>query len=83
MDRSRAEAIRLVLNTIEAYEGFRETLQDYQAGTPDTTTLTITNTLEGNSVSETIKLNKGVNVDTMMSELDTKITELEQLLTTL
>ena len=83
MDRSRAEAIRLVLNTLEAYEGFREALQDYQASTPDTTTLTITNTLDGISVSETIKLNKGVNVDTMMTELDTKITELEQLLTTL
>lgn len=83
MDRSRAEAIRHVLNTLEAYEGFREALQEYQAGTPDTTTLTITNTLEGNSVSETIKLNKGVNVDTMKEELDTKITELEQLLITL
>ena len=83
MDRSRAEAIRLVLNTLEAYEGFREALQEYQSGVPDTTTLTITNTLEGNSVSETIKLNTGVNLDTMLSELDTKITELEQLLKTL
>ena len=83
MDRNRAEASRRVLNAIEAYEGFREALQDYQAGTPDTTTLTITNTLEGNSVSETIKLNEGVNVDMIMTELDTKITELEQLLTAL
>lgn len=83
MDRSRAEAIRRVLNTIESLEGFREALEDYMSGTPDTTTLTITNTLEGVSVSETIKLSTGVNLDTLMKELDTKITELEQLLITL
>ena len=82
MDRSRAEAIRLVLNTLEAFEGFREALEDYETGTPDTTTLTITNTLEGNSVSETITLNTGISLGVFKAELDTKIKDLEDLLKT-
>lgn len=83
MDRRRAEAIRRVLNTLEAYEGFREALQDYQSGTPDTTTLTITNTLDGVSVSETVVIPKGLDLECLMYDIETEIMDAESALSNL
>ena len=83
MDRSRAEGIRRVLNLLEAYEGFREALLDYMSDTPDTTTLTITNTLDGVSVSETIVLPKGLFLEGLMYDIGTEIMDAESALSKL
>ena len=80
MDRNKAEAVKRLLTQLESLEGFREALQDFEEGTPDTTTLTITNTLDGNSVSSTIRLPKHFEVQGILYDLDTTIMDIEGVL---